>query len=286
MNNNLFIFAIAYNCGLVMKKCLESYHKFHNDKIYIFGTKNDFNFIEYHENNILIDITEDKQIKNAYNKGHLGTAHIWANVITKKYDINYEKIIQIDSDIVFLKECLSDIKKNFEEGYDLIGARRSYKSIPNLKDVVSTFFIGVNLEKITKRNYEDLVLMIAGFYNPANHQTIDFFDPISFDILYNKGKINYLNFLDYGSCDETGNFDNENLEMNTLFDYGKKIIHFAGIGSGMNFYNNGHGEVPLTYVEWAKKRYSLYLKFFYNKEIDVEYDKKDYQLLKENLKIN
>jgi len=282
MNKDIFVFAIAYNCGIIVNKCLESYHKFHSKPIHIFGTKSDLEVINKHENNILIDVSDDDTLKNLYKQGHMGTAYIWAKVINNQYG-DYSKVIQIDSDVVFLKECLSDITNGFDEGYDLIGARRSYKSIPNLQDVVSTFFIGVNLTKIRKRNFNEMHRMCAGVFNPAKHKIIDFFDPVSFDILYNGGKIKYLDFKEYGSCDENFNFDNGHPEMNELYDYGDKIIHFAGIGSGMNFYNNGDGNVPKTYTLWAKKRFSLYMKLFYDENIDVEYDVNDYELTKKYL---
>ena len=282
-NHDTFIFLICYNCGLIANKCLESYHKYHNHPIHIFGKKSDFSNIDNHKNNVFIDLSDDEVLTSSYKNGHLGTSYIWANVVTKKYG-NYSKIIQIYSDVIFLNECLNDIFTSFNEGYDLIGARRSYKTIPNLKDVVSTFFIGVNLNKITNREFNNVWRMCQGTFNPYNHKIIDFFDPVSFDILYNGGKIKYLSFTDYGSCDENNNFDNGFLEMNTLYDYGKKIIHFAGIGSGMNFHINGSGNVPKTYVEWAKNRYSLYLKLFYDKDIDIPFNNDEYELTKKFIK--
>ena len=30
--------------------------------------------------------------------------------------------------------------------------------------------------------------MVAGYYNPAGHPVMDFFDPVSFDIINNGGK--------------------------------------------------------------------------------------------------
>lgn len=277
MNKDVFVFAIAYNCGLIVKKCLESYHKYHDTPIHIFGTKNDLDLIDKHDNNVYIDITDDTVIRDAYTRGHLGTAYIWANVINKHYG-DYSKVIQIDSDVLFLNECLNDITNLFNEGYDLIGTRRSYKTIAGLQDVVGTFFVGVNIDKITKRDYNTIVQMSAGYHNPAGHHIIDFFDPISFDILYNGGRIYHLNYEEYGSCDENGNFDNGYLGMNTLYDYGTKIVHFAGIGSGMNFYNNGDGNVPHTYTSWAKSRYALYVKLFYNEDINIPFNNDDYLL--------
>jgi hypothetical protein len=49
----------------------------------------------------------------------------------------------------------------------------------------------------------------------------------------------------------------------------------------MNFYYNGNGSVPETYTEWAKKRFSLYMKVFYDEDLDFEYEQEDYELIKQ-----
>lgn len=294
--NDVFVFAIAYNCGKVLNKCLESFHKFHDSKVFIFGTFKDFKSIDNHKNNEYIELSEDDILKNLFKNGHIGTSYVWAKILKKEFG-NYTKIIQIDSDIIFLEECLSDILTKFDEGYDLVGARRAYKNIKNipanisekeiknLEDVVCTFFIGVNIDKISNYDFNTLHQMVAGYYNPLGHMTLDFFDPISFDILKNQGKIHYLDFIDYGSSNESGEYDNGFLHLNTSFDCGKKLIHFAGIGSGMNFHINGSGNVPITYVNWALPRYSLYLKLFYNEDIEIKYNIEDYNISKNFLKI-
>ena len=89
-------------------------------------------------------------------------------------------------------------------------------------------------------------------------------------IIFNKGKIHYLSQEDYGHCDEFGNFDNEFLPLNNWYDFGKKFMHFAGIGSGMNFHKNGYNDNPVSYVGWALHRYAVYMKIFYNEDIKVE----------------
>src|ERR1035437_9269007 len=117
-----FVFVIGYNCGLILNKCLESFHKYHDMKIHIFGTHKDFKQIGKHKNNEFVELSGDLQLKEFYKNGHLGTAYIWANVLSGKYT-DCKKIIQIDSDIIFKQECISDITSKFEEGYDLIGPR-------------------------------------------------------------------------------------------------------------------------------------------------------------------
>lgn len=286
-NDEVFIFAIAYNCGKVLNKMLESFHKHHDAKIHLFGTHKDFKDAMKHSNNEYIEVSTDTQLKEYFKQGHLGTSYIWTKVLMGEYG-NYSKVVQIDSDVVFREECLSDITNKLEEGYDLVGPRRPYKNnkcnrddIRHLDDVVSTYFLGVNLDKISKYDFNTLHRMIVGYYCPVGNPILDFFDPVSFDIIRNGGKVCYLPFEDYGSTDENGNSDNGFTKLNDLYDFGNKIIHFAGIGSGMNFYYNGNGNVPPTYTEWAKKRFSLYMKVFYNEDIEFAFEQEDYELLKQ-----
>lgn len=281
-----FVFTIGYNCGLILNKCLQSFHKYHDVKIHVFGTHKDIKQIERHKNNEYVELSGDLQLKEFYKNGHLGTAYIWAGILSGKYT-NCKKIIQIDSDIIFRQECLSDITSKFDEGFDLIGPRRSYEKNPcnrndliGLKDVVSTYFVGVNKEKISRYDFDTLIRMTAGYFNPLNHPILDFFDPISFDILKNGGKISFLNVEDYGSTDENGTKVNSFGELNVLMDFGKKIAHFGGVGSGLNFYTNGNGNVPASYADWAKNRYALYSKLFYNEDLYVHYDETAYKTLK------
>ena len=129
--NEPFVFAIAYNCGLIARKCLQSYHEHHSLPVHIFCTVDDFKELEYHQNNICVDLGADPYIKHLYNQGHLGTGYIWARVLNREFG-DYSHVIQIDSDVIFLHECLSDICVKFDEGYDLVGPRRAYKSMATI----------------------------------------------------------------------------------------------------------------------------------------------------------
>jgi hypothetical protein len=290
-NKDVFIFTIAYNCGKVLNKMLESFHEHHDAKIHIFGTHKDFKAALKHNNNEYIELSTDEQVREYFKQGHLGTSYIWTKVLKGEYG-NYKKVIQIDSDVIFRDECLSDILNKFDEGYDLVGPRRPYENNKcgrddvrglGLPDAVSTYFLGINLEKISNYEFNTLHRMVVGYYNPFGYPIIDFFDPVSFDIIKNGGKMFYLNFKDYGCADEQGNSDNGFPKMNELYDFGNKIIHFAGIGSGQNFVNNGPGNVPTTYVDWAKERYALYMKLFYNEDVGVSFDEEIYETTKKAL---
>jgi hypothetical protein len=285
MKEDIFVFAIAYNCGLILNKCLESFHKYHDCKVHIFGTYKDFKQLTKHKNNEYIELSADSTLRELYKNGHLGTAYIWTKVLLGEYS-DCHKVIQIDSDVIFRQECISDIKKGFDDGYDLIGQRRPYEKNPcnrsdlkGLTDVVGTCFVGVNVDKISKYDFNTLHRMVVGYYNPLGHPILDFFDPVSFDILKNGGKILYLPVEEYGSMNENGSKDNSFGNLNTIMDFGAKIAHFGGIGSGDSFHHNGNGNVPASYAEWAKKRYYLYMKLMHGKDIG-EYDQAAYESLK------
>jgi hypothetical protein len=289
--NNIFIFTICYNCGKILKKALETFFKFHPDaKVHVFGTAKDFKDIkEFSKNLEFIELSGDDILKGYYKNGHLGTAYIVSKVLKKEYG-NYNKIIHFDSDVIFRDECLSDIITGFNEGYDLVGQRRSYEKnrcnrddLKGIPDVIGTCFFGMNLEKLPDYNFETLHRMVVGYHNPHPHPTLDFFDPISFDILYRGGRIKYLNNNEYGASDENGSWVNDNPELNLLFDFGNKFIHFAGIGSGMNFYYNGDGSVPASYSVWAKERFSLYMKLFFDEDLTVAYNQETYDKIKPQL---
>lgn len=285
MNQDNFVFTIAYGCGLILSKALESFHKYHDHKVHIVGTYKDFKQLPKHKNNEYIDVTADNNLKELYKNGHQGTAYIWTKVIKGDYT-NSNNIIQIDSDVIFREECLSDIINRFND-YDLIGPRRNYRNNPcnrddvrSYQDVVSTYFTGFKKDKISNYDFNTIFNMAVGYHNPLNHPVLDFFDPISFDILKNGGKVFYLDNENYGSGDENGNKKNSFGDLNSIMDFGQNVCHFAGVGSGKSFFENGNGNVPESYTEWAKRRYSLYMKLLHNQDIDFEYSKEDYEKLK------
>ena len=288
---DVFIFTEAYNCGLILKNALDTFHKYHDAKVNIFGTYKDFKQLTKHKNNVYIEMTEDDSLRNLYTKGHLGTAYIFARVINGDYT-KCKKIIHFDSDIIFRNECLSLILNGFDEGYDLIGSRRCYKNnlngiknLDNIQDVVQTYFFGFNVDKMNKYTFDELVRMCVGYYNPYNHFILDFFDPVSFDILYNDGKPLFLDRELVGGMNELGDKNNKYGEVNQKIDFGDYVIHFAGVGSGMNFFKNG-GETAQSYKDWAIKQYILYYKLFYGAELSDNYDKEKYEIIEKFIKNN
>lgn len=290
MMNDVFIFTEAYNCGLILKKCLESFFKHHDANIHVFGRRDDFEEMGHFDKVIYHDTSGDIELENSFLYGHLGTAHIFSRVIVdlcgdKKY------IIHFDSDTIFRAESLSLILNKFKEGYDLVGPRRCYKNnlngrndLNNLPDVTQTYFYGFNKTKITNFDFNILKQMIVGSYNPSGHPILDYFDPVSFNIINNGGKVFYLDFNLVGAQDENGNRINKYGEISKDCDFGDNIIHFAGIGSGMKFYKLGKGHVPVFYYEWAIKRYATYMKLMYDEIIDDNLiDYSAYELIKREL---
>ncbi len=286
MTNN-YIFTEAYNCGLILNKCLESFYKYHPDTIInIFGTENDFKQLPKKETFNFIDLKDDKMLESYYKEGHLGTAYIFTKVI-REFSQGYDYVTHIDSDVVFRKESMSLLTEQIDNGYDLIGPRRCYKfnlngrtDLSNLQDVIQTYFFSFNKNKIT--NYYDiptLQLMTVGGYNPLGHTFLDYFDPVSFDILHNGGKIYYLDFDLVGSQNEVGERKNKYGEINTYLDFGDNLVHFAGVGSGMKFFSKGKDRAHNGYADWAIRRFATYYKLFYDIDTGVEL-LEEYNLLK------
>lgn len=280
---NIFVWTEIYNCGKIGRIALESFRKYHPGvKVHVYGTENDFKALHH---DLLIEFHPiSLQIQEGFKQGHLGTAMIWANNIQMRTE---QYMVHFDSDVIFRKECLTDILNGFEEGHSLIGPMRNYMHNPNnrddvrhLQDITQTYFFGFDRTKVSHYTYETLVPMCRGTYNPLGHPVIDFFDPVMFNILSNGGTVKILNQEDFGSCDFYGNrtigiFAEENRHM----DFGYKICHFSAVGSGMNFYHHGNGNVPLSYTNYGKEKYALYCKIFYNEVINIPIDEEKYKAI-------
>lgn len=291
MQNKAFIFTESYGCGLILKKCLESFFRHHPDTIiHVFGTHKDFKELGKFKNVEYIELSDDLELKECFKHGHLGTAHIGARVI-KEFSKGFDYVIHFDSDVIFQKESLSLLYDKIDEGYDLIGPIRCYKNNMNgrtdlseLSDVSQTYFYAFNKTKISDYSFVDLRNMIVGFHNPLNHPILDYFDPVSFDILKNGGKSYFINVDLVGGLTLDGNRKNKYEELNSDMDFGENLMHFAGVGSGMKFYFQGSEQTNQPYVDWAIKRFALYYKLFYDISIDnVIFEEEKYNLLKKIL---
>lgn len=268
----IFLFTECYSCGPIAKKCLESFIKYHPDTIVnLFGTLEDFKEVGEFENIHYITVPED--VKHYYKQGHLGTAFLWAKII-QEYAADYNYVVHIDSDVIFRKEALSLIYNRIEQGYDLVGPVRCYRNnlngsdnLRSYPDITQTYFFGFNRHKISSFDFETLVKMIQGHYNPLGHPVLDFFDPVSFNILHNEGSIFILNEdLVGGISNERGRV-NKYEYLNQDMDFGEHLFHFAGIGTGMRVFRRGVEDTPTRYAQWALARFALYYKLFYDIEV-------------------
>ncbi len=326
--NTVYIFTEIVHCGKIGKIAIASFHKHHNHKIHIWGTKDDFELLEPHENSVYIEV--DQSIIDGYKKGHLGTALLWEYVI-KKSDSEY--IIHFDSDTIFRQNIIDEMI-SLTPRYDLIGPIRNYhhnpqninqirhltdicqtncilfkksnispkylknkKNLPSLRDSITLPPIQIlrNIKwyivSIFKNTHiSQFAKMIHGTYNPFSFPTIDFFDPIMFDMVKNGARIYHLDFNAVGGCNYYGERNNTHKELNNFptpykIDFGSKLVHFSCVGSGMNFYNNKEKirGVGKEYVTCALDRYALFCKIFYNENIpDNNLEKyKDILMIKE-----
>lgn len=284
-----FIFTESYNCSDILKHCLKSFYKYHDDQVHVFCTKNDLNELKEFKKITPILIEENSDIDILYSQGHAGTARIFAESILKHSgDVN--NIIHFDSDLIFKQECITNIKLKFKEGYDLIGPVRPYKfnlngrnDIRHMQDVVATCFLGFNKLKISIKDISDLADYING--KPFKGRAIlDFFDNISFDILDNGGKIHIFDHNQTGGPDKYGNRKNIHGVLNEDLDYGNWFIHFAGVGSGSKVYKKGYESTNKGYSMWALKRYAIYKSLIENIEINgIEIDRQKLDFYKKNL---
>ena len=253
MKSEYLIFTEIIGCGKIGKIALDSFHKYHNYPVHIYGTAEDFKFITPNENNIFIEV--EKSLLEKFSQGHLGTATLWTNIIRScptKYMIHF------DSDVIF-RENIIDSMMEKSKDYDLIGPRRNYHNNPNgradvtsLPDISQTDCFLFNKNHISKKYLknkfgsvnelklffsipfkysikrfvkvfllndwpEDIFTqMIIGFFNPLGFPIIDFFDPVMFDMLKNGAKIYHLPFDDVGGLDYNGSRNNKCFEFNNF----------------------------------------------------------------------
>lgn len=287
LNTQPFIFTELYRCAKIGKIALDSLAMHHPGlEIHIYGTPEDFALIEHRPQFILHDLTPETQIRENFNHGHLGTASLWAKIILERPE---RYIIHFDTDVIFRAPVFPEIIEKLHQGYSQVGPRRNYQHNPNnrdnvrwLADVSQTVCFGFDRERVTQRSYDILTKMCQGTFNPYGYPMIDFFDPVSFDIQHNGGRTYFLSHDDFGGCDEYGKRHNKYPDQNALIDFGDKLVHFAGVGSGMNFYTNKEKistSVAQSYIDFALEKYAIYCQVFYQEELGISYDHAKYAAL-------
>lgn len=276
VENNYYIYTECVNCPEICVNAILSYIKYHPYKVHVYLTENDKEYFDRHINNpqIIFHLL-DNNMRDIYTQdGHLGTAIIWEKAIRSYY--NY-KIIHFDSDVVFREDAVNDIIKGLYT-HDLVGPIRCYKhnrngrdDIRHQSDVVSTYCFGFNSKMIDINKYDSdvLVRMVRGNHSPHGLHILDFFDPVSYEILNNGGTSLFIDFNTFGGLNQEGGRDNRYPLVNKWTDCGDKIIHFSSVGSGLNFHkgikNNISTSVPSTYVEYSLKTLAMYNFLLFNK---------------------
>lgn len=268
--SNTIIFTEIINCGPVGRIMLESFHKYHDRKITIYARPNDIEElgeIKNHPNNLIyiIPITQ----ANKFEKGHEGTASVFATMFCHTWHPEDAGVIHVDSDVVFKKESICLIENAFEEGYDIVGSRRCYKNNPGkvpvpdgIPDAVSTYFFGMKTKVLPKGyNFEEMAAMIAGNPGPLSHMIMDFFDPITFLALQNGAKIKFLESDIIGGQDSIGSKVN-NYKSNLHLDMGSHLSHWGGVGSGYAV-EHGLSQPEQSYAKWSRGRWNLFSRLFY-----------------------
>jgi hypothetical protein len=237
------IFTECVTCPEMCLNAIISYQKYHSHPIRVFLMPDDLSYFEKHKNmydlskvifqcvNGAMDITYQQD-------GHLGTAMIWENII-RSYPIH--NIIHFDSDVIFRGDIINDIIHELFMN-DLVGPVRSYtKNIVRTDedryqpDVVSTYCFGFKTSMIRVKEYgpSELLSMIRGFDSQLPFLNLKFFDPISYLILHNGGKMKELDCNTIGGFTKDGSRLNSYPIVNAKMDCGDKIIHFSSVGIGI-----------------------------------------------------
>lgn len=272
---NFFIWTEAFNCGEILNPMLASYLKHHNYPIHVFATENDLGEVDVKSDLIVnnayvskpIQTKLEKRVLNGYKKGHLGTAILWEHII----NVRKEQIfIHLDADTIFLDDVVTDLIKAIEiDGYSIAGSRRAYKNrgyrksgkdglkLDRRPDAVNTDCFAFTKQFIALYPRFLLRRKLHG-RRTSLKPVVDFFDPITFEIISKGGKILYIDSPNNGS--------------QSFIDYTSKFmtsrISFAAVGSGCNFYKNGSEGIPEGYSGYALASYSLFSKYLLDKEIE------------------
>jgi hypothetical protein len=277
VKNEVFVWTEAFNCGEILQPMLSSYIRHNNYPIYVYGTKSDLNEVSIKSDLIIFKTlsnkkrffksTEEKILKG-YRKGHKGTTILWDYLISSRT----EKIfIHLDSDTIFLNDVVTDLIQAIkDEGNSIAGSRRAYKNRGyrkngrdghqlNLRpDCVNTDCFAFTTEHIKKWPRFWLRRKISG-RRVSPKPVVDFFDPVTFEIIKKSKKIKYMD----------SPHDGYQSTLNKKSKFVESRISFAAVGSGCNFYKNGHKGIPEGYSGFALASYSLFAKELLGKNIDI-----------------
>lgn len=281
---NYHIFTECVNCAEICVNAVISFYRFHPDfPITIYLANNDIQYLleklaphlrrELETELIKLVVLPDNIYEFYKRGGHLGTAIIWKLAIEQNHD---KKIVHFDGDVIFRGNAVEDIVAGLAE-HDLVGPVRTYKcnlngrnDIRYLPDVASTYCFGFNAKKVSIFEPQIFVNMIRGVYNPLEFPVLDFFDPVSFNILMtNSGTFKIMDFDDFGGLRTDGSRENCYALANKNHDCGRKIFHFSSVGSGLSYSkeiaNNNVVNVPQSYMNHAFRTLETYKYLLFGK---------------------
>ena len=283
--DDVFIFTEVVFCGIIGRVALQTFHKKHNRKVHIYGRKEDFEQLEEHPNNIYHPLDDEKEILAAFQGGHKGTSKVWTKAIL---ECKEQYLIHFDSDVVFRGPAVDLLCQQLGE-VDLVGPVRPYRNNPNkrddvrfLPDVVGTYCFGFNktlipikephlLERFVENSLDMEVIAETRFKYPWYQYvpTIDYFDPVAFVMMQNQAKVRIIDIETMGGFAQDGTKNNSYGDLNKDCDFGHLIVHFASVGSGLNFLQKKNQGIPIQvpewYVDYALGKLDLYLRLFYKR---------------------
>ena len=314
-----FIFTEIVNCGKIGRIALDSFHKYHTHIVHVYGTKEDFAHLIPHKNNVLIEVPGEvikgyerghigtallweQVIKNSphdriihFDSDVIFRANVLDDMLThaNDYDLigpirNYHQNPHGRSDISHLTDICQTNCTLFKRSLissKYLNGKQPFPSLQTLIHqspiqwarqlkwwIMHKFQSGYTLSTFAR--------MIHGTYNPFSFPTIDFFDPVMFDMVKNGAKILHLNPDEVGGWDAHGSRDTAFKEINNFptsykLDFGSKLVHFSCVGSGMNFYQHPErkAHVGSAYVNASLDRYALFCRIFYNEILpDISVD--------------
>lgn len=292
--DKVFIWTEAFNCGEILTPMLSSYIKHNPYQIYVFGTKSDLEKVAIKSPQIILasidemnvggDSKCEKEILDSYKKGHKGTSKLWSYLIKSRPE---QFLLHIDADTIFLGDTTSVLVEAVTSGkFALAGSRRPYFNRPyrksgidgwlldKLPDTVNTDCFAFDKNYINTFPFWNLNRKILGKRSLRN-PVIDFFDPITFEIIRKKGKILYVDSPDQGNVG-TVNWES--------FFHTSRIA-FAAVGSGVNFFKNPQVKVPTGYKNFALSSYSLYSYYILGKDLGIQMHSDD-KMIKKLLRLN
>jgi hypothetical protein len=272
---NILVWTEALGCAEILNPMISSYLAHHTEVLHVFVYEEEAPLVNTHKQIILELISDRKEsyvkkqdLKVAYQSGHLGTALLWKSIIERN-----EKalLIHLDADTIFVSN-VTDLLLEKIEGFGIVGSRRPYrrnkaffgirKWLLKLRpDAVNTHCFIFRSEAV-KFSGHKLIKAITGLNRNSFQKiflpVIDFFDLVTFHI----SKHNGVYYLDSSDQSGSGNHDR-------FGDFEKRMISFAAVGSGCNFFKNPAAHTSASYKNFALASFSLYSKMLLDREIGV-----------------